>query len=296
MALTDLTDFQRPDTIDAALSLRSEWGERALVVAGGTFIHGLSARGLLDDIGIVIDISALGLDAIAAQSNSLKVGATATYGALKVDDTVCNDPRYGAIADAMSYPPPQILNVATIGGCLAASCPLFDLPTATSAIGGKIEAVGKTGTRKIAFDDFFTGLFESELADDELVSAIELEPGKSGTSGFAKLETNANDLAIINAAVSLTFKKGMLSRKLTCTGARVYVGGGVGETICRLPSVEAALSDGEDIDAAKIAAAAALSMNDVEAQADHRASAEYRQRMITVFVAKAAERALARAE
>lgn len=294
MALNNLQDFQQPNDIATAIAVKTKWKDEALIVAGGTFVHGLAARGLLDGIQVVLDISRIGLNAISTSSSGLDIGATATYGALATHLSVENDPRFGALIDALTYPPPQILNVATVGGCLAASCPLFDLPVAVAALGGMVVAQGSNGEKSYPLDTFFTGLFESCLADDEIVTAIRIAPGKKVVSGFAKLETNANDLAIINIAVSLEFKQGLLDRRHKCVGAHVWAGGGVGETISRLSQAEAILASGAELTADVIANATNAAASEVNAQSDQRASARYRRKMVAVQLELAIERALVR--
>ncbi|MEP6869687.1 MAG: FAD binding domain-containing protein, partial [Novosphingobium sp.] len=282
MALANLQDYQQPSDLKAAIAFKQQWGDRALIVAGGTFVHGLAARGLLNDIEAVLDISRVGLDRIELRRDGISIGATATYGALAAHRVVRDEGRFGALADALSYPPPQILNVATVGGCLASSCPLFDLPVAAAALGGVIVATSTAGETRHDISGFFTGLFESSLSENEVVTSIELSVDQNVVSGFSKLETNANDLALVNAAVSLTFKKGLFDRRAKCVEARAWVGGGVGETICHLPTVEAKLGSGAELTEEFIAEAVAAAAKDVTAAGDHRASARYRQKMLEV--------------
>lgn len=296
MSFADLSDFQQPRDLQDALLILDKYGDDTLIVAGGTFVHGLNARGFLDEVEVVLDISELPLKNISHSKGNLSIGSTATYNDLLNSRPVQSMAAFGALKDALGYPPPQIVNVATIGGCLAASCPLFDLPTAISALGGTLTSESSARKKTYSLDKFFTGLFESSLGTGELITAIEIPGNDKSTSGFSKLETNANDLAIINAAVSLTFKSGLLNRKRKCITARVFLGGGVGDTVMRSPSVEAILSDGEPITDDKIENAVAAAKIDVTAQGDHRASAKYRQKMIEVYLKKAIARAMARLE
>jgi carbon-monoxide dehydrogenase medium subunit len=201
---------------------------------------------------------------------------------------VIDDPPFGAIADALTYPPPQIMNVGTVGGCLAASAPLYDLPAALLALGGVAETVGAGGRRKIPLDGFFTGLFENALQSDEIITSILLPTAAAGTaSAFLKLETNANDLAILNVAVRITRDGG------NCVDSRIVIGGGVGETYVRASSAEAAL-DGAPATPDSFAAAAAAVANDIDPVDDHRGSADYRRHIAKIFTRRALEKALSR--
>ena len=288
MSLPNVNDYHVPESVKAAVSLLQEHGEAAMIVAGGTFVHGLEVRGVLDEIEALIDIGRLGLDGIETTADGLKIGATTVFAELENDGTINGDPAYGAIVDALTYPPQQIRNVGTVAGCLAASAPLYDLPATFLALDGSAETAGGSGTRQIPLSEFFVGLFENALATDELITAIVLPvPAPGTTSAFLKLETNANDLAILNVAVRFT-RDGD-----TCRDCRIVVGGGVGETYVRATSAEAAL-EGAPATADSFAAAAAAVPNDIDPVDDHRGSSDYRRHIAKIYTRRALETALAR--
>ena len=291
MALSSVETYLSPDNEAAVVELLQQYEDSALIVAGGTFLHGLAARGLLAGIEALIDIQHTGLDYIRAGSEGIVIGAAARFLQLEQDETIQQQPGLGAIKDAISYPPVQIMNAATVGGSIAASCPFFDLPTSFLALDGAVRAHGPGGNRDIPMEAFFTGLFENCLAQDEFVTAITLpQPAPGSVSAFIKLETNANDLAILNAAVAL-----ILDESGACSQARVFVGGGTGETPVRAGSAEQALA-GAVIDAETIDRAAGAAKSDVDPISDHRASSEYRAEMARVLVARAIRKAAGRAD
>jgi len=195
----------------------------------------------------------------------------------------------GAIKDALTYPPAQIRNVGTVGGNIAAACPFFDLPTALLALDAVVKAEGPGGGRELALPEFFAGLFENSLASDEYVAEVLVpQPAANASSAFLKLETNANDLAILNVAVNITMGKSGV-----CDEARVAVGGGVGETVVRSPSAEAALN-GQKLTEDIMKKAGEAVAADIDPLSDHRASAEYRSLIAQVFTTRALDRALSR--
>ena len=290
MALTSVETYLSPENEAAVVQLLQQYEDGALIVAGGTFLHGLAARGLLTGVEALIDIQHSGLDYVTANSDGIGIGAATRFVQLEQDESVRQQPWQGAVKDAISYPPVQIMNSATVGGSIAASCPFFDLPVSFLALGGAVRARGPGGSRDIPMEAFFTGLFENCLAPDEFVTAITLpQPAPNTSSAFIKLETNANDLAILNAAVALT-----LDGSNTCSVAKVFVGGGTGETPARAGSAEQALA-GAVVDAETIDRAAQAAKSDVDPISDHRASAEYRAEMARVLVARAIRKALERA-
>jgi CO/xanthine dehydrogenase FAD-binding subunit len=142
MSLTSVKEYFVPGGVDEALDLMGTHGDSALIVAGGSFVHGLDARDLLTGIEALIDISKLGLDGVSADSAGLSVGAMVTFRELQQDDRVSGSAAFGAIRDALACPPTQIRNVATVGGNIASSCPYFDLPTAAMALDGIVYRPG----------------------------------------------------------------------------------------------------------------------------------------------------------
>ena len=289
MALTSVESFHSPTDVSAVVQLLQRHEDSALIIAGGTFLHGLASRGLLTGIEALIDIQNLGLDNISVDNDNVVIGATTRLAQLEANAAIQSEAWLGAIKDAVAYPPAQIMNSATVGGSIASACPLFDLPTGFLALDGVVQAHGPEGGRDIPLETFFSGLFENCLDPAEFVTAISLpRPRSNSASAFIKLETNANDLAIVNVAVALTLEGSGL-----CSQARVFVGGGTGETPVRAGSAEQLLASAR-VDEDVISVAAAAAQTDVDPISDHRASKVYRSAMIRVLTERALHKAMAR--
>lgn len=288
MALHKLKDFHTPGTMEEALALLGRDAD-ALVLSGGTFLHGLEARGLLSDVEVLIDIRKIGLGTVKTDDAGVEIGATTTFAQLQSVQEVTNAPWLSALSDALAYPPVQIRNTATVGGCVAASCPFFDIPTAFIALDAIVKTRGPGGERQMPIPELFDGLFANVLESGELLTGIFVPRSQGNTaSAFIKLEGNANDLAIVNAAVLIT-----VDASRTCTKVRVALGGGVAESALRVPSAEKILL-GSKLDAATLHAAGEAVVNDISPMSDHRASAEYRSAVAKVMTRRALERAVAR--
>lgn len=285
-----LDDYYLPASLQEATELLQRYGAGAMVVAGGTFVHGLEVRGLLTETVALVDISRLGLRGIGANGNGgVSMQALTTLAEVAATPLIGKNPALAAINDALHYPPRQILNAATVGGCVAAAAPLYDLPAAFLALDGQVQTSLAGRQRSIPLDEFFVGLFESVLQRGEIITAIEIPaPAARTASAFLKLETNANDLSLLNVAVRLT-----LDKAGNCSDCRIILGGGVGETYVRATGAEAALR-GQTAGEASFAAAAAAVVDDFEAVEDHRASAAYRRHIAQVYVRRTLATALAR--
>ena len=289
VSLMNVTEYFTPEDNEEVMGLLQKYGDGAMIVAGGSFVHGLDARDLLNGIEALIDIRRLGLNQVTPDSDGLAVGATVTFSEMQQIAEIRDLAAFGAVRDALNYPPAQIRNVATVGGNIAAACPYFDLPTALTAVAAIVIVQGPAGSRRIDLQDFFTGLFENTLEDNEFVSGLYLPlPLPRSASAFIKFETNANDLAIVNVAVRIT-----LDDSGACHEARVVVGGGVAETPVRATESESLLQSKELSDELLKRAGEAV-QSDLQALSDHRASAEYRTAVAKVLTERALKRAVAR--
>jgi len=289
VSLTTLENYFLPGSGREVVELLQEHGERAMILAGGSFVHGLAARDLLPGIDVFIDIQKLGLADIEAVPEGLRIGAMVRLAELEKATEIQDVPGWGAVKDALQYPPVQIMNAATVGGNIAAVCPYFDLPTACLALDGQVTAQGNAGTREIGLQDFSAGLFESSLEPDEFLTGLTLpQPVPGAASAFIKLETNANDLAIVNVAVQI-----VIDQSAVCQSALVALGGGVNEIPLRSASAEKLLA-GQKMTDALLKEAGQAVRSDISPMADHRASAEYRSAMAGVLTERALHRSLAR--
>ena len=144
------------------------------------------------------------------------------------------------------------------------------------------------GVAVLSLAEFATGLFENALDVGEFVTELRVPAASDGSvSGFERLDTNANDLAIVSAAVSVT--RGVDG---VCRDARVVVGGGLRGPV-RALAAERALT-GSELTGEALRTAAEAVAQEVEPRSDHRASASYRKAMAKVMVHRALARAAKR--
>ena len=259
-----------------------------MVMGGGTFIHGLVARGLVTDVRKLIDLSGLGLNQIHTDRKSLRMGSAVTFADLEVSETVLSSAVLAALPDAVSYPPQQIKNAATVGGCVASACPYLDLPIVLLALEASATAAGTTGTREVPLDELFVSLFQTSLKRDEFITGFTVPlPSAETASSFEKIETTANDLSIVSVAVRVT------SGWRKSRNNRIFVGGGIGEVPFRCRAAEETL-DGSKLEDSVLQSAARKAVEEIEPFGDHRASAEYRKAMTGVLVERNLRRARTR--
>ena len=289
MAISGDKSFFMPENPQDVVQLLAVHGDRAVLLAGGTFLHALLARGPALRAEVLVDLRRAGLSYVKAANGTLTLGAMTTFREIAEAERIKDRPVYGAIRDALEYPPAQIRNMATVGGCVAAAYPLFDLPVALMALDGSVKALGPRASREIGLDKFFVDYFEHALGKGEFLTdvVVPMLPSQSA-SAFLKLETNANDLALLNVGARVT-----LDESGICREARVVIGGGVGKVPVRMDSCESVLKGQRPSPELLEEASQAIPL-DLHPVSDHRASAQYRSTVAKVYARRTLKRAFGR--
>ena len=266
-------DYVRAGSAEEAIALLGEHGDEAKLLAGGHSLLPmmklrLAVPSVLVDIGRVSDLSYIndGGDHVA-------VGALTRHRALETSELLAAEcPLLGHVAGEVGDP--QVRHRGTIGGSLAHSDPASDLPAAVLALGGTLVAQGPNGSREISAGDFFTGYFESALADDEMLTEIRVPKAPGSGWNYQKFNRRAQDWAIVGAAA------------VTVNGGTNVALVNMGSVPLRASAVEAALAGG-----ASAADAAEQAAEGTDAPTDLNATPDYRNHLARVLTRRALEAA-----
>jgi carbon-monoxide dehydrogenase medium subunit len=255
-------DYQKAASLaDAAKILAAD--EDAKLVAGGmTLIPTLKQR--LAKPSDLIDLGSLPeLTGITEEGGGVRIGAMTRHIDVHRSDIVKRViPALSALAGMIGDP--AVRNRGTIGGSISNDDPAADYPAAVVGLGATVV----TTTREIPGDEFFVGMFETALAQDEIVTAIKFP--KPETAAYQKFKNPASRYAIVGVFVAKT-----------AGGVRVAVTG-AGPYVFRVPEMEAALGSSFSPDAIKDIAIADDGLN-----TDIHASAEYRAHLVNVMARRA---------
>ncbi len=279
-------DYYRAESVDEALSLMSEHDEAKLLAGGHSLIPVMKLR--LADPGVLIDIGRIAsLKGICADDDKVIIGALTTHTDVEnsADLPAALPEAAGWIAD------PSVRNRGTVGGNVAHADPASDLPTVLMALDATFHMQSADSSRTVGSGDFFTGLFETALTEDEILTGVEVSAEGAGSgSAYAKLFNPASRYAMVGAAASVSVSDGTIS------DAKVAIGGLI-NSAKRCAAVEAALNGGGTDDAALDAAAKAVldDLPEDEVTGDMHASAEYRRAVAPAMVKQALSKAVARA-
>lgn len=271
--------YTRAGSVDEAISMLQQHGDEAKLLAGGhSLLPAMKLR--LNQPGILIDIGRIPeLRYISNKGDHIAIGAGTTH-----DDIANSDAFGGGLA---MYPEAasligdnQVRNKGTLGGSLVHADPAADWPAVIIASNATIVVKGPNGERHIAGADFFTGFYETALAEDEILTEVRVPVPAAGTkSAYAKFMQPASRFAIVGCAAMITASGG------TCSGASIALTG-VGDAAYKANKVEDALK-GKSLDSSNIQSAAAHAADGAMVMSDHFASEEYRKHLATVFTGRA---------
>jgi carbon-monoxide dehydrogenase medium subunit len=281
-------DYYRARSVAEAQKLMAAHPDAKLLAGGHSLVPLLKLR--LAAPSAVIDIGRVSeLRGISRQGNHLTIGALTTHAELAASADV--RAAAPALADAAAMVgDPAVRNRGTIGGNVAHADPASDLPTVLVALDARIVAAGPKGERTIPAGEFFTGIMTTALAEDEILTAVQVPAVARGQgSSYEKFSHPASRYAVIGAAALVSVKDGQFAAARVAIGALVT-------NARRASAVEKALA-GKPASAESIAAAAREVAADLgnDVTGDIFASAEYRSAMAPVYVKRAVAAAAERA-
>ena len=181
------------------------------------------------------------------------------------------------VSSAKVFAGQTIRNTATVVGNVCYGSPAADTMPPLLVLDADAGLVSKAGRRRVALDRFFVGFRQSVRRADELVTDLSwpVPPPNSANLYYKVGHRKGDAISVVDIAVALTAEAGK------CTGVRIALGA-VAPVVMRARRAEAML-DGQDLTPALIEAAGREAMDECSPVDDLRASAEYRQHLVSVL-------------
>ncbi len=203
--------YERASTLEDAFRLKAKHGDLARWLAGGqSLLAALAFR--LSEPTALIDISRIdSLKGITRSDAMVRIGAGTTQARIGASALICQ--HVPLLAEAIPLiAHTAIRNRGTIGGSLAFADPAAELPACCVALEATLIAQGPKGERKIAARDFFEGVYATALADDELLTAIDIPIVQSGERQvLVELTRRSGDYAMAGIAAVVRREAGKIS-------------------------------------------------------------------------------------
>ncbi|GAB5377576.1 MAG: xanthine dehydrogenase family protein subunit M [Acuticoccus sp.] len=261
------TNYQRATSLEDAVAKLAAAEDGKFLGGGQTLLATMKQR--LAAPSDVVDLTKIpGLVGITVSGGTIAIGAATTHAAVAASAEIAAAlPALSELAGSIGDP--AVRNMGTIGGVLANNDPAADYPAAAMALNATIE----TNKGSYAATDYFTGLFETALDEDEIITKVIFPvPQKAG---YEKFRNPASRYALCGVFVALT-----------ADGPRVAVTGSGNEGVFRVTEMEAALASNWSPGAVTGVAVSSDAM-----LSDMHGSAEYRANLVPVLAGRAVTKA-----
>jgi carbon-monoxide dehydrogenase medium subunit len=256
------TKYIKPLGMEEASDIIATAEDGKFLAGGMTLIPTMKHR--LASPDCLIDLSGCGLTGLDDEGTSIRIGAMMRH--VDVSESALVQNAIPAIANlASQIGDRQVRNRGTIGGSLANNDPAACYPSALLGLDGTIH----TQSRSIAAEDYLTGMFETDLEEDEIIIAISFP--KPEKAAYMKFPNPASRYAMVGVFVA----------KFS-GGVRVAVTGAGEDGVFRAKNLEAVLDDNFSADSIIDGTVPADDL-----MSDIHASAEYRAHLIVEMTRRA---------
>ena len=276
--------YLRPATVEEALGLLEEHGDKARLLAGGTDLV-IELRNRWRTPEVVVDLKRIEelRPAIRVEGKRLVITAGTVMGDLEKHPIVLE--RFPALAEAAAVVGSvQIRNRATLAGNICNGSPAADTTPPLLVYGAEMVIASRTARRRMPIDEFVLGPGKVALGPAEMVTAIELPMDRRIAAAYTRMtRRHGTDLA------SITLCCGVDS-----TGTTRLAYGSVGPRAFLVVDESGVLADPKANREKKATVLAALFAKASPSPTSMRAGPEYRVAMLPVLGARALATALER--
>jgi CO/xanthine dehydrogenase FAD-binding subunit len=280
-------EYRAPTTIADAITILTDHGDDAKVLAGGQSLLPLINLGLAWP-GVLVDINRVeGLDFISQRDGTLAIGALTRHATAERSAEIRR--ACPLLADAVPLiGDRQVRNRGTIGGSLAHADAVAELPTVAACLEAVMVVQGAKGSREIPASEFFQDYLATALRPGEILTEVRFPACREGTGvSFQELVRRKGDFAIVAAAATATLDGDGL-----CEDVQLALAG-VGPTPINVSQAARGLV-GKRPAPDLIREAANAACEGIAPPGDVLASAEYRRAMAPIYARRALTQAFER--
>ncbi|MCP5050406.1 MAG: xanthine dehydrogenase family protein subunit M [bacterium] len=276
-------DYFKPKSLSETFELYEKFPE-AMIIAGGTDLMVKIRTGAVKPT-VLISLNGI------PELSGIEIGETVRIGAATTfTEVIANPGLYRVLPllrqTASAIAGRQVRNTATVGGNLCNCSPCADMALSLLVLEGRAILQSGAGSREVPLTDLFIGPGQNSLQRGEILTAVVLDKSSSrARSTFIKKTRVKMDMSIASVAVLLEIHDDTFQK--AC-----FAAGSVAPVPMRLKSVEKLFIDkkfSEDL----VTAAGEAAMSAISPITDIRAGAEYRRRIIGVYIKRAIRQLIA---
>lgn len=257
--------YKKVNNVEEAVRLLNENSESKILSGGQTLIPTMKQR--LASPELLIDIADIkDLQFIKEENGRVIIGSGTSHFTVATSDIVNKIiPSLANLAEGIGDP--HVRNMGTIGGSISNNDPTADYPAACLSL----DATIKTNNRDIDANDFFTGLFETSLEENEIVTSVSFNIPKK--SSYMKFPNPASRYAMAGVFISVFENK-----------VNVSVTGASENGVFKWSEMEEALTNNFSAEEAR-----KVKLNSEGIMSDIHADSNYRANLVNVMAIRAVD-------
>lgn len=270
--------YESPNSLVGVLDLLANDDRDIQVLAGGQSLMPMMNFRLAQP-ELLIDLNGVEeLKFIKDDGDGISIGAMTRYAELIASALIIQHvPLFKMALPHIAHA--AVRNRGTIGGSVALADPAAEMPALLLALNATITLVSANGERTVPADDFFLGLYETALAEDELVKMISIPKAKSENKfGFYELARRHGDYAMAGVAIAAESIN-------PATNLRMVIFS-VSDRACRLTSSEQAYN-GKSLDDAEAQTALVSELEKFDFHADLNADVGTKKHLAKIVIKRA---------
>jgi CO/xanthine dehydrogenase FAD-binding subunit len=281
--------YEAPTSLEQAIGMLAEYGEKARPLCGGTDIliqlrAGTRQPAYVVDVKHIPELTGIAFDA----KSGLRLGAAVPC--IEIFENQTMRRHYpGLVEAAHLIGSLQIQSRASVGGNLCNGSPAADTTPALIALGATARLVGPKGERQVKVEEFVVSPGRTVIQPGELlVELLVPAPAKHSADAYLRfIPRNEMDIAVVGVGSAITLEGDK------CTAARIALGAVAATPLFAAKASQALI--GKKFEAATIENAAKLAMELASPIDDMRGTAEFRKHLVGVLTRRTLERAAERA-
>src|SRR4051812_453265 len=271
-------DYVAPTSVEEALAALQQHGDDAKILAGGQSLLPV-LRMRLNAPEMIIDLGRIdSLRGVRDDGDAIVIGAMTPHSVVGSDPLVAE--HAALVSKAVEHlADAQVRHRGTFGGALAHADPAGDLGAPVLALGAQFVIQGAGGSRTVAADDFFVGLFETAIGDDEILTEVRIPKHTGWGVRHEKFVRIAHQWPIVAVAAAVRVDGGTIAE------ARIGLAN-MGSTPVRARAGEDALA-GQPVTEDAVRAAAERADEGTNPPSDLNGDADYRRHLARVLTRRA---------
>lgn len=282
--------FYQPTTVEEACDLLEE-NPDAIIAAGSQSLTPLLRANMIDPDSF-IDVSRIDeMTGIDVSGDRIEIGAGTTWKDVYESDALAEAaPAIKALAGEIGDV--QVRNRGTIGGSLAHADPAADMGALLLCYDTEIVCESATGSRMAPIEEFFFGMFMTELTEEELLTSVHVtQPDQPFAGAYEKFEIRQGGFSTVGVGATVTLSQ----------GGEQFESISVGLANCAdMPiaiEIDADVVEGEPTDSDRVLDEVADVVQDIaDPIGDEYASAEYKEQVAGRLAKRCVDKAVIRAQ